>query len=178
MSKITGFFMIFVMAALMAVPVSAQVSDMGKDVPKETITFEFFLVRAGNFGGSQKGDLPEKVLAALNEVAGLTRYKNFKLITAPVIVTREGVDAEIGGGLCATDISFSIQIKEIVISKDAIKSQIRISLFGADFGSGRAMSTALAFNEGEIVVIGVSSLTNDGDSDDAIMVAVTAKIAN
>ena len=178
--------------SLEAVP---QVHDMVAsiikkyDVPKEMITFEFFLVKASNSGESAmrsaeslKDKLPGKVLTALNEVAGLTRYKSFELIASPIILTREGVNAEIRGEADETG-SYGIQIRGIGISNEAIKRHIRIDRFSAEFGFIKrgmtTISTALEFTEGELIVIGVSSLTNaDPNSGTEIMLAVTAKITD
>jgi len=147
MNKLTGLIMMFLAAALMAVPVSAQTDELEAwskeaalllaanvpefkvyeikhqnaadiiklmdglipsisynsqfntislsaapqvhtvvasiiekyDVPRRTVEFQFFLIRAGNLDDDNqseviKDELPEKVRTALNELAGLMRY--------------------------------------------------------------------------------------------------------
>ena len=241
MSRVTGFFMIFALAALMAAPAAAQESSplefkiyeikhqkavdiallldamvpIGQsnvnakfntisfngtsaehaviaaiiqkydvpDVPKKTIEFQFFLVKAGSFLDSmniKKNKLPEKVQTALNDIAGLTRYKEFELIDAPFLRTQEGVAAHIVGP--GKD-SYTLTIgKGATVSGGENKRQIQISGFMAHFaGKNRTrenveIGTSLEFPEGDMVVIGSMQVPSEDNSDAAIIVIVTAKI--
>ena len=162
------------------------------DVPRRTIEFQFFLVKATSLPnkGIKKDELPEKTLAVLNEVAGLTRFKNFELMDAPFLRTREGSDAQIVGR--GSD-AYSIRMDKVEIRGEANKHQIRTNNFLAGFttatfsipsgvagyttGSSLRMSTALELTEGEMTVIGTSQNQDGIDSDAySIIVVVTAKV--
>ena len=247
MNKLTGFIMILIVAALMAVPVSAQTSsegDQGRitspfsptvvptpvldehkiyeikhqnvvdiaelipvsviasaqfntislsanpqvheivasiiekhDVPKRTVEFQFFLIKANSSpnDGINNDELPEKVLTALNEVAGLTRYKNFELIAAPILRTREGSNAQIEGGGNRESV-YDISINGIGISRDADKHLIRVRSFRTTSSSAR-INTSFEFTEGEMTVIATSRIPDNTSSDvNSFIVFVTAKV--
>ena len=162
------------------------------DVPKRTIQFQFFMVKASNSDDAaesiadlKKAGLPEKALTALNEVAGLTRYKNFKLITAPTILTREGTDAtfmELGEDgylrnkleLHAVEVA---GVDRIRINKFKLNFQIPPATPPAKY-SEIEINTALEFSRDEPVVIGTSQVGNDDISDISVITIVTAQIVS
>ena len=245
MNKLIGFIMVLVVAALMAVPVSAQTSSEGDqegitspfqktvlqnefkvyeiahqsaadiaellpiqnvsinerfntislnvntqvheivasiiakyDVPKRTVEFQFFLVRANSSpnGGIKDDELPEKVRTALNELAGLTLYKNFELLAAPVILTREGSSAKIMGSSGDSRHNYAIDINGVGISGDANERQIRLNGFSAEFPTAR-IRTTLELTEGEMTIVGTTQIQDSAVSDsNSIIVIITAKI--
>ena len=310
MNKLTGFIMMFAVAALMAVPVLAQTSSQGErehkvyqikhqkaadmltllprsqgtinekfntisldavpdvheiiaailekydipDAPEKTIEFQFFLIkafasaenaerlqeainaaktemkrlndRAGITADPQernkiirdvsaletvisvqsrklsalndglKDELPEKVRIALNEVAGLTRYKSFELMDAPFLRCVDGSDADISGrGLDG----YRINMRRVKIIGESDKRQINIGNFTNTFtvmslpsllgysmtmdGSGITytnvgINSGLELTEGEMTVIGTSQGLQVGVNSEpySIIMIVTAKI--
>jgi cell division protein FtsL len=135
----------------------------------------------------KENGLPEKVLAALNELAGLTRFKIFELLDAPILTAREGTGAKLSG-VATDDIPFyELGIEGLIVSGEASERRIRIDPFTASlsvvtstptpgFARTLALSTALEFAEGEMTVIGTQQVPGRGASNQAIIVIVTAKI--
>jgi len=169
------------------------------NVPTKTIQFQFFMVKASNSDNAarsiadlKKAGLPEKALTALNEVAGLTRYKGFELIDAPTLLAREGNDAGLSGQIANGQYSLGLSRIE-VIGGDSIfyEDKIRIANFVANFdirqssqpagslGGPRynriGINTTLEFSSDEPVVIG-GIAGNDGVSDISVITIVTATI--
>jgi hypothetical protein len=157
------------------------------DVPKKTIKFQFYLIKANTAGEGLKDGVPEKVLKALKDIASLTRYKEFELIDSPLIrVEADGGRATLGGkGIY--EYSLQIITPEIVIDEN--KRQISIRRFMADFrvpavdSKGKSffrnirLDTQFNITEGEIVVLGASQIEREGkDSSAAIITIVTAEI--
>lgn len=156
------------------------------DVPRKTIKFQFFLVKANTAGEELKDGVPEKVQKALKDVASLTRYKGFELIDAPLIRTEEGGPASLEGkGIYRYNLR--IITPEVVIDEN--KRQINNQRFMADFrvpaidSEGKSflrtirLDTQFSITEGEIVVLGASQIEREGkDSSTAIITIVTAEI--
>jgi hypothetical protein len=157
------------------------------DVPKKTIEFQFFLIKANTAGEGLKDGVPEKVQKALKDVASLTRYKGFELIDAPFIRLEEG------GGTATLDgkgiYSYNLRIiaPEIVFEEN--KGQISIHRFmvqfnvpaitseGNPFSRQIRLDTPFRITEGEIVVLGASQIEREGkNSGAAIITIVTAEI--
>ena len=163
------------------------------DIPRRTIEFQFFLVKASNASATPTppatAGLPAKVATALNEVAGLTRYKKFELIDAPFLRTQVGHDVEVLGQSMDDYLqSYTLSVQGTGISGEG-DTQIRIAKFAADFRvkqpSGPTSSfrsvginTSFEFPEDEIIVVGTSQVqSQSGDaSDTSIIVIVTATI--
>ena len=152
------------------------------DVPNKTIEFQFFLVKAGNGvkNTAQESGLPEKVQTALNDLAGLTRYKEFELIDAPFVRTREGGKVELAGQ--GQDV-YTLSATGVNVSSVENKRQIRISGFTitfslsfSRFNNPVGFTTSLEFPEGDMAVIGTTQIPDEDNSDAAIIVIVTAKI--
>ena len=257
MNKLTGFIMMFAVAALMAVPVSAQTSSEGEreriatplrlitdnsqneykiyeikhqnaadiaklipvdvtissefntlsldnvpqvhklvasiiekyDVSRRTVEFQFFLIRAGNLDEDKQNEgirdeLPEKVLTALNELAGLMRYKNFQLIDAPFLRARDGSNISMSGQGAYNVGRYEIRGIGVRISNEGA---LRIGSFKSSFylttktanGYPIDIDTALEFAEGETVIVGTSQAGNleaSNTETNSIIVVVTAKI--
>ena len=141
------------------------------DVPRRIVEFQFFLIKANTDTEKLNGELPEKLQTVLNEVASLTRYKNFELIDAPFLRFLEGSSkpAYLSG-------QGNINFDDVKISGEANKRQIRIGSFRASF-KGTNISSAIEITEDEMTVIAISNIGNNNNSIySPSIVIVTAKI--
>ena len=141
------------------------------DVPRRMIEFQFFLIKANTDTEGLNDELPEKVRIVLNEVADLTRYKNFELMDAPFLRLLDGASANLFGGN-----NYTIRLQGVRINEDVNKSQIRIGTLNVTVGSAIIIST-VDITEDEMTVIGTSHTgKNYNSSVGSTIVIVTAKI--
>ena len=144
------------------------------DVPKKTIEFQFFLIKANTDTEGLNDKLPEKIQTVLNEVADLTRYKNFELLDAPLLRLLDGASATIGGE--SMNNRYNIRLQRVRINEEVTKSQIHIGAFSVTVDSASIVSI-VDVNDDEMTVIGTSRTAKKNDSiDNMIIVIVAAKI--
>ena len=140
-----------------------------------------------------KEELPEKVRIVLNEIAGLTRYKNFELIDAPFLRGVDGSGATISG---RGQDGYRVTMEGMKISEGVDKRKINIGKFSSTFTVmsipihmladrihgityvNVGISSTLELTEGEMTVIGTSQGLQAGANSEpySIIVMVTAKI--
>ena len=137
------------------------------DVPKKTIELQFFLIKANTDTEGLNDELPEKVKTVLDEVASLTRYKNFELMDAPFLRLVDGASTNLSGRIIST---YNIRLQGVKTSGEVNKKQIHIDSLEVNVGMAKIFST-VDITEDEMTVIGTSQ--NDNSS---IIVVVTAKI--
>jgi hypothetical protein len=179
----------------------AMVADLVRkyDIPKKTMEFQFFLIRAKTSGEALKDGLPEKVQKVIKEISALTRYKSFEVIDSPFVRAQEGMFTSLDGkGIYDYSLVFSVNSEAPIGSTEDKRRQIRISRFEIAFSSskakdplqspvknpfqsnsGKSNSLQTSFNiaEGETIVIGASQSESEGqESNTAVITIVTAKI--
>ena len=137
------------------------------DVPKRTIELQFFLIKANTDTEGLNDELPEKVKTVLDEVASLTRYKNFELMDAPFLRLVDGASTNLSGRIKS---SYNIRLQGVKTSGEVNKKQIHIDSLEVNVGSAGIYST-VDITDDEMTIIGTSQ--NDNSS---IIVIVTAKI--
>jgi hypothetical protein len=169
------------------------------DIPRKTIEFQFFLIRAATAGEALKDGLPEKVQKVIKEIAGLTKYKSFEVIDSPFIRVQEESQASLSGK-GTYDYGIMLQVRGGVStgSGELNNRQIRIDRFQITFSDSKSWAEALknvsktpigpmpspqsldtSFNiaENETVVIGASQVDSGANASEiAIITVVTAKV--
>ena len=170
------------------------------DIPRKTIEFQFFLIRATMAGEGLKDGLPEKVQRVVREIAGLTKYKSFEVIDSPFIRVQEDNRASLtGNGIYDYSMMFFVQGGVSTGSAEVKNRQIRIDRFQISFSGSKdgaraealkklgvspptrspsqSLDTSFNIAEGETVVIGASQIeSGDKAPGAAVITVVTAKI--
>jgi hypothetical protein len=168
------------------------------DIPRMTIEFQFFLIRAAISGGALKDGLPEKVQKVIKEIAGLTKYKSFEVIDSPFILVQEDSQASLtGNGAYDYGIQFHVQKGVSAGAGEAKNRQVRIDRFQIKFSDLKALAedrknasakaitssysqsldTSFNIAENETVAIGASQIdAGASTSGFAVITVVTAKI--
>jgi hypothetical protein len=157
------------------------------DVPAKTIEFQFYLIKATAAAEAMKDGLPEKIRKVMTEVAGLTRYKGFESMDAPVLRVSEGKAAHLMG---KGHYFYGIALKGVrIVQSDTGKRQIRVDEFGINFSIPTGYSekqylirdigvnTSFTIADGETIVVGASQIREESkDQVAALITVVTARV--
>ncbi len=147
------------------------------DSPRQTFDFQIFLLRASREENGTPELLPEAIRSIVDEIASVTAYKSFEVISAPQLRTVEGKEIAVRGP------GHELTIEHTRIQSD---SMIRVEDFSVTFyeeviSSGKKqrlvnsqLGTSFDIADGETVVLGTSQM--DGASGDALITLVTARI--
>jgi hypothetical protein len=157
------------------------------DIPAKTVEFQFYLIKATAAAEGMKDGLPEKIRKVMTEVAGLTRYKGFESVDAPVLRASEGKEAHLSG---KGHYFYGIRVKGVrIVQSDTGKRQIRVDEFGVNFAIPTGFSekqylvrdigvnTSFTIGDGETVVVGASQIREESkDQGAALITVVTARV--
>ena len=157
------------------------------DVPAKTIEFQFYLIKATSAAEGMKDGLPEKIRKVMAEVAGLTRYKGFESVDAPVLRASEGKQSQLSG---KGQYFYGLSLKGVrIVLTDTGKRQIRVDEFGVNFSIPTGYSekqylirdvgvnTSFTIGDGETIVVGASQIREESkDQAAALITVVTARV--
>src|SRR5437867_2864255 len=102
------------------------------DVPDKSIDFQFYLIKASAAGEGIKDGVPEKIRRVIGDISGLTRYRSFELLDAPLLRAREGKESSVSGkGVYFYTLGFWGRGPWIV--SDEKKPQIHVDVFQISF---------------------------------------------
>ena len=159
------------------------------DVPAKTVEFQFYLIKATAATEGMKDGLPERIRKVMAEVAGLTRYKGFESVDAPVLRASEGKEAHLSG---KGHFFYGLRLKGIrIVVTDTGKRQIRVDEFMINFTIPTGyqetehrpilrdvgVNTSFTIGEGETIVVGASQIRDESkDQGAALITVVTARV--
>ena len=157
------------------------------DVPAKTIEFQFYLIKATSSAEGMKDGLPGPIRKVMTEVAGLTRYKGFESVDAPVLRASEGKQAHLSG---KGQYFYGLGLKGVrIVLTDTGKRQIRVDEFSVNFAIPTGYSekqylvrdvgvnTSFTIGDGETIVVGASQIREESkDQGAALITVVTARV--
>ena len=164
------------------------------DTPPKRVEFQYHILGASRDADGGQSDLPREIARVVADIASLTRYQRFELLSSPVIRVSEG----------RTVSGFSGQVQVKTQGTRVIKTtdgQLRINvdhfffearapveetpevkthrLVGKEPKGKKVASFATSFiiNDGETIVLGSSEIEEAGQElGDAVIIVVTARV--
>ena len=164
------------------------------DTPPKRVEFQYHILGALRDAEGGQSDLPPEITQVVTDIASLTRYERFELLSSPVIRVREGgILASLSGqvrvetqGIRVIETSDGrrrINVDEFLFEARApleesreVKTQ---QLMGKE-PKGRRVAyfvTSFTIDDGETIVLGSSEIEEGGQElGDAVIIVVTARV--